>query len=57
MTRTQLATAVGISSAMLGSIERGEKRVGAIELFALRRALGVEVANFYVGLRDIARVP
>jgi transcriptional regulator with XRE-family HTH domain len=56
MTQQQLATLIGVSYQQQHKYERGADRITAGRLHAIARALDVEVADFFVGLKGRASV-
>jgi transcriptional regulator with XRE-family HTH domain len=56
MTQQQMAMQIGVSCQQLHKYERGADRITAGRLLAIARALDVDVADFFVGLKGRASV-
>jgi transcriptional regulator with XRE-family HTH domain len=56
MTQQELAMLIGVSYQQQHKYERGADRITAGRLHAIARALDVDVADFFVGLKDRASV-
>ncbi len=57
MSLEQLAERIEVSDFQLHKYESGANRIAASRLYAIARALGVSVADFFEGLPDPAQDP
>jgi transcriptional regulator with XRE-family HTH domain len=51
-TQAKLAEAIGESQSTISKMERAERRIDVIELFAICKAIGVNPAEFITALTD-----
>lgn len=52
----QLATAIGKHQSYISDIERGQRRIDLLELYAIARALNLDPADLYARLvRDVPK--
>ncbi|MFZ1429060.1 MAG: helix-turn-helix domain-containing protein [Geminicoccaceae bacterium] len=55
LSQQELGARIGVSSYQVCKYETGENRVAAAQLYALARALGVEIGYFYEGDGEASR--
>lgn len=54
MKQTDLANAIGKHQSYISDIERGQRRIDVLELFAVARAMGLKPVDLYARLtRDV----
>lgn len=47
LTQAQLAESAGMDRGFLGSVERGDRNIGLVKVFALSDALGVDAVELF----------